>query len=69
MELINATQKTVTIKMNVQKEFLPIFAVFMAVHQEYDQLDREIHNVSREEVAKIERSLAAVLHALPPLNK
>ena len=65
MELINATQKTVTIKMNIKDEFLSMWSIFACVYQEYNCLDREIHNVSEEEVSKIERSLAAIMHKLP----
>lgn len=65
MELIAADKNTVTIKMDVQKEFLPIFAVFMAVSQEYNKLDPEIHHLSKEQVRMIEKNLHQLLQRLP----
>ncbi len=60
MELISADKKTVTIKMNWKEEFSTIFAVFMAVYQEYDQLDKEIHNRTQEEIGQIELALSKI---------
>jgi hypothetical protein len=51
--------------MNIKDEFLSMWSIFACVYQEYNCLDREIHNVSEEEVSKIERSLAAIMHKLP----
>ncbi len=65
MELIAADKNTVTIKMNRQDEFATIVAIFMAVHQEYDQLDPEIHNVSEADVVRIEHALEDILDRLP----
>ncbi len=60
MELITADKETVTIKMNWKDEFSTIFMVFMSVYQEYDQLDREIHNRTHEEIGTIELALSAI---------
>jgi len=65
MELIAADKDTVTIKMNRKEEFAPIFGVFLAVSQGYDQLDREIHNLTKQEIAKIELALSAIIKKLP----
>ncbi len=65
MELITADKDTVTIKMNWKEEFSTIFAVFMAVYQEYDQLDREILNCTLEQVKKMEQSLWEIRQKFP----
>ncbi len=65
MELITADKDTVTIKMNRQDEFAIIRAIFMAVHQEYDQLDREILNCTLEQVKKMEQSLWEIRQKFP----
>ena len=65
MELITADKDTVTIKMNWQDEFAHIFAIFLAVIQEYKNIDREIHNMSKEEVMKIILSLEFISDQCP----
>jgi len=65
MELITADKETVTIKMNRQDEFAIIRAIFMAVHQEYDRLDREILNCTLEQVKKMEQSLWEIRQKFP----
>ena len=65
MELIATDKDTVTIKMNRQDEFAIIRAIFMAVHQEYDQLDQEILNCTLEEIKKIEQSLWEIRQKFP----
>ena len=65
MELIAADKDTVTIKMNWQDEFAHIFAIFLAVIQEYKNIDREIHNMSKEEVMKIILSLEFISDQCP----
>jgi len=65
MELVTADKNTVTIKMNWKDEFAHIFAIFLAVIQEYKNIDREIHNMSKEEVMKIILSLEFISDQCP----
>ena len=60
MELVTADKDTVTIRMNWKDEFAHIFAIFLAVIQEYKNIDREIHNMTKEEVKKIILELEAI---------
>ncbi len=65
MELITADKETVTIKMNWKDEFANIFAIFLAVIQEYKNIDREIHNMTKEEIMKIIVGLEAISDQSP----
>ncbi len=65
MELITADKDTVTIKMNQKDEFYRILSVFGSVTEEFDKLDREIHNLTLEQVTRIEEMLHEISKKLP----
>ena len=65
MELITADKDTVTIKMNQKDEFYRILSVFGSVTEEFDKLDREIHNLTSEQVTRIEEMLHEISKKLP----
>ena len=65
MELIAADKDTVTIKMNQKDEFYRILSVFGSVTEEFDKLDREIHNLTLEQVTRIEEMLHEISKKLP----
>ena len=65
MELITADKDTITIKMNQKDEFYRILSVFGSVTEEFDKLDREIHNLTLEQVTRIEEMLHEISKKLP----
>ncbi len=65
MELIAADKDTVTIKMNWKEEFNAIIAVFMSVSEEYQKLDREIHNLTWDQINEMEESLRKIGKKFP----
>ncbi len=64
MELVEYNKGNVIIKMNCLKELIPIFSIFISVVQEYDQLDREIHNLEKDQIIDIENSLHDIIKKL-----
>ncbi|MBL0338456.1 MAG: hypothetical protein IPP67_04630 [Rhodospirillaceae bacterium] len=60
MELIAADKDTVTIKMNRKEEFDPILAAFTAVNKDYGIADHLLHELTKEEIARLRLQLANI---------
>ncbi|MBL0338453.1 MAG: hypothetical protein IPP67_04615 [Rhodospirillaceae bacterium] len=65
MELIAADKDTVTIKMNWKEEFNAIVAVFMSVNQEYEKLDEQIHNLSKDQIKRLKNAMTEIGKKFP----
>lgn len=54
MELVAKDESTVTIRMNRKTEFATLLAVLEAASIDFEKLDREIVNRSKEEVESVQ---------------
>ncbi len=68
MELITADKDTVTIKMNWKDEFNAISAILLSAVQEYDSLDYQIHNLTKDQMKKLKNSIAEIGKKFPFKN-